>query len=69
MHWIDYGLSVVTRDVVNRRIPTGTVADLAEVMRDLSRAGMLAGLEVAQRFYEVGSPEGVRDLEGYLSKS
>jgi hypothetical protein len=28
---------------------------------------MLAGLEVAQRFYEVGSPEGVRDLEVYLS--
>jgi NDP-sugar pyrophosphorylase family protein len=67
MHWIDYGLSVLTRDVVNQRIPTATVADLAEVMRDLSRAGKLAGLEVAQRFYEVGSPEGVRDLEAYLS--
>jgi NDP-sugar pyrophosphorylase family protein len=69
MHWIDYGLSVLTREVVNQRIPTGTAADLAEVMRDLSRAGMLAGLEVAQRFYEVGSPEGVRDLEGYLPKA
>jgi len=69
MHWIDYGLSVLTRDVVDRHIATGTVADLANVMRDLSLAGQLAGLEVTQRFYEVGSPEGVRDLEDYLSKS
>ena len=69
MHWIDYGLSVLTRDVVERHIPTGTVADLAGVMRDLSLTGRLAGLEVDQRFYEVGSPDGVRDLEDYLTSS
>jgi NDP-sugar pyrophosphorylase family protein len=66
MHWIDYGLSVLTREVVNERIESGAVADLANVMRDLSRAGLLAGFEVTQRFYEVGSPEGVRDLEAHL---
>jgi NDP-sugar pyrophosphorylase family protein len=69
MHWIDYGLSVLTRDVVERHIATGTVADLADVMRDLSLAGRLAGFEVSQRFYEVGSPEGVRDLEEHLASS
>jgi NDP-sugar pyrophosphorylase family protein len=69
MHWIDYGLSVLTRDVVERHIATGTVADLADVMRDLSVAGRLAGFEVDQRFYEVGSPEGVRDLENHLAAS
>ena len=69
MHWIDYGISVLTRDVVDRHIASESVADLAGVMRDLSLAGQLAGLEVTERFYEVGSPEGVRDLEGYLSKS
>jgi NDP-sugar pyrophosphorylase family protein len=69
MHWIDYGLSVVTSTVVGRHIASGTVADLADVMRDLSLAGQLAGLEVDQRFYEVGSPEGVRDLEDYLASS
>jgi len=68
MHWIDYGLSVLTADVVGRHIAVGAVADLADVMRDLSMAGELAGLEVDQRFYEVGSPEGVRDLEEYLAK-
>lgn len=66
MDCIDYGLSVLTAGVVRERIPTGTVADLADVQRDLSLAGQLAGLEVEQRFYEAGSPEGLRDLEEYL---
>jgi hypothetical protein len=32
-------------------------------MRDLSAAGRLAGFEVKDRFYEVGSPQGLADLE------
>ena len=67
MHWIDYGLSVLTRDLVHERIPHDEVSDLAELMRDLSRDGQLAGYEVSERFYEAGSPEGLRDLERYLS--
>jgi NDP-sugar pyrophosphorylase family protein len=67
MRWIDYGLSVLTREVVEAAIPPGSVGDLAELMRQLSIAGKMAGLEVADRFYEVGSPEGVHDLERYLS--
>ena len=66
MRWIDYGLSVLTRNVVAEWIPSGTVFDLADLMRELSLAGQLAGLEVAERFYEVGSPEGLGELEGYL---
>lgn len=67
MHWIDYGLSVLTREVVANRISSNKFADLADVMRDLSVEGLLAGLEVSQRFYEAGSPVGLRDLEHYLS--
>ncbi len=65
MHWIDYGLSALDRDLVEG-IPAEGVNDLADLMRDLSREGQLAGLEVSQRFYEGGSPEGLRDLEQYL---
>jgi MurNAc alpha-1-phosphate uridylyltransferase len=67
MRWIDYGLSVLTREVVGDRFGAGEVADLAELMRDLSRAGRLAGFEATERFYEVGSPGGLRDLESYLA--
>lgn len=68
MRWIDYGLSVLKREVVSS-IPAGAVVDLAEVYRDLSSRGALAGHEVAERFYEVGSPEGVADLERRLAGS
>ena len=66
MRWIDYGFSVLRRDVVDS-IPEGVV-DLADVFRDLSERGELAGFEVAERFYEVGSPEGVADLERHLGR-
>jgi NDP-sugar pyrophosphorylase family protein len=66
MRWIDYGLSVLTRAVVVERVPPGTVADLADLQRDLSASGELAGLEVEQRFYEAGSPAGLRELETHL---
>ena len=69
MHWIDYGLSVLSRDLVAKRIPHDEVSDLADLMRDLSRDGQLAGFEVSERFYEAGSPEGLRDLEQYLRSS
>jgi len=69
MHWIDYGLSILTRNVVGERVPPNGVSDLADLMRDLSREGKLAGYEVSERFYEAGSPEGLRDLEQYLSRS
>jgi NDP-sugar pyrophosphorylase family protein len=66
MHWIDYGLSVLAREVITTRIERDTVADLADLMKDLSTEGVLAGLEVNQRFYEAGSPSGLQDLEKYL---
>ncbi len=66
MLWIDYGLSVLTRPAVTDRVPSGGVADLADLQRDLSISGGLAGLEVHERFYEAGSPAGLRDLEAYL---
>lgn len=68
-HWIDYGLSVIGAKVIAERVPSGEVADLAEIYHELSVEGQLAGLEVAERFYEVGSPEGLAELEGYIASS
>jgi NDP-sugar pyrophosphorylase family protein len=66
MLWIDYGLSVLTRAVVVDRVQSGVPVDLADVQRDLSLAGELLGLEVSERFYEAGTPEGLHDLEQHL---
>jgi NDP-sugar pyrophosphorylase family protein len=67
MEWIDYGFIVVSRQAITEHVAPAEVADLADVMRDLSSAGQLAGFEVHERFYEVGSPEGLADLERHLS--
>jgi NDP-sugar pyrophosphorylase family protein len=66
MEWIDYGYIEMRAAAVADRVPPGRVADLADVMRELSLDGGLAGFEVAERFYEVGSPEGLADLERHL---
>jgi NDP-sugar pyrophosphorylase family protein len=63
--WIDYGLSVLAREVV-ARIPSDRPADLADLLNDLSREGQLGGFEVGERFYEIGSPEGLAELERAL---
>jgi NDP-sugar pyrophosphorylase family protein len=68
MQWIDYGLSVLRREVVES-IPIGATCDLGEVYRELSLQGDLAGFEVTTRFFEVGSLEGVAALESLLQSS
>ena len=67
MEWIDYGFAILSRPAVIDRIASGEVADLADLMRDLSAAGQLAGFEVPERFYEIGSPQGLADLERHLA--
>lgn len=63
LEYIDYGLSAFRRELFD---VSAEIFDLATMVHDLSLRGQLAGYEVAERFYEVGSPEGLRDLEHYL---
>ena len=67
MEWIDYGFLILSRSAVTDRVPPGETADLADLLRDLSGAGQLAGHEVEERFYEIGSPEGLIALERHLA--
>jgi NDP-sugar pyrophosphorylase family protein len=68
MHYIDYGLTALRRQVVAGEIPAGRPFDLAELFHALARDGRLAGYEVRQRFYEIGSPEGLSDFVKYVSQ-
>jgi NDP-sugar pyrophosphorylase family protein len=67
MTHIDYGLSVLATPTVLARIPRDTTVDLAELLSALGDEGLLAGYEVHERFYEIGSPSGIDDLEHLLS--
>jgi MurNAc alpha-1-phosphate uridylyltransferase len=65
MTYIDYGLGVVSASVLKQR-PSGPPFDLADVYQDLSLKGQLAGLEVRERFYEIGSHTGLKETEDYF---
>ncbi|MGB7747858.1 MAG: nucleotidyltransferase family protein [Verrucomicrobiia bacterium] len=69
MRHIDYGLSLFQASVFES-YSAGQPFDLAEVMGKLVREKQLAGYEVPERFYEMGSPAGLAELEWLLqSKS
>jgi N-acetyl-alpha-D-muramate 1-phosphate uridylyltransferase len=67
MSHIDFGLYVLSSDVF-LTYGESKVIDLADICRELSKNGRLAALEVSERFYEVGSPQGIRDAEEFLSR-
>jgi NDP-sugar pyrophosphorylase family protein len=65
MRHIDYGLSLFKSSVFDA-YAADQVFDLAEVMGKLVREKQLAGYEVPERFYEMGSPAGLAELEQLL---
>jgi N-acetyl-alpha-D-muramate 1-phosphate uridylyltransferase len=67
MAFIDYGLGVLSSSVLET-YPAGQAFDLAEVYHALSLMGQLAGYEVHERFYEIGSHAGLKEAELYFLK-
>ncbi len=63
MHYIDYGLGVFHADAFARTHAT----DLADVYAELLENGELAAVEVHERFYEIGSPAGLKEMTSFLS--
>lgn len=68
MHHIDYGLGAF-RSAIFEELAEGQVHDLAALYQDLLHRDQLAGYEVPERFYEIGSPAGIQELEAYLAAS
>ena len=65
MAHIDYGVSILSSNVLDKYIG-GEVFDLATVFQQLSILGQLKGFEVSQRFYEMGSHTGLKEMEDYF---
>ena len=53
----------VAAHVIEEWCPPGRWRTLGPPFDLLSRSGQLAGYEAQERFYEIGSPDGLRDLE------
>jgi NDP-sugar pyrophosphorylase family protein len=65
MHHIDYGLGVF-RAAAFDGFPRDAVVDLADVQKSLLARRQLAGFEIKERFYEIGSPDGLQELDQLL---
>jgi NDP-sugar pyrophosphorylase family protein len=63
---IDFGISVFTRDLIQARLPLGVAYNLSDLMSALVQEGQMLGHEVLERFYEIGTPQGLLDLEKHL---
>ena len=68
MKFIDYGLSILERTTVRECIPSQGKFDLADVFHTLSLQGKLAGYLVHERFYEIGSFQGLDDFKKYIRR-
>ena len=68
MSFIDYGLAVLSSEAF-ADYRDSTPFDLADLYHDLSLAEKLAGIEVFERFYEIGSHQGLAQAEAYFNRT
>ncbi len=66
MQYIDYGLGLF-RESAFAAVHSGEPHDLAYLYQQLLVRGELAGLEINERFYEIGSMAGRQELSNYLA--
>ena len=67
MAHIDYGLGVLSASVLEN-VPVNEPFDLADIYHELSVRRLLAGHEVFERFYEIGSYKGLAETIKYFKK-
>ncbi len=66
MHYIDYGLSIISKDIF-MDLPPHTFLDLADIFFDLSIHQQLSGIDTHTPFYEIGTPEGLHRTQKFLT--
>jgi N-acetyl-alpha-D-muramate 1-phosphate uridylyltransferase len=66
MRYIDYGLGVSSARAFDN-VPESGACDLAAVYQEMLRRGELAGFEVTERFYEIGSVAGLEETRRHLA--
>lgn len=64
--YIDYGVSIFSKDIFKNYKKDRF--DLEEVYQDLIEKNALTYFEVYDRFYEIGSFDGIKDFENYLNQ-
>lgn len=65
MEWVDYGLGGLSASILDEGTERG---DLADLYTRLAASGSLCGVEVTERFFEVGSPEALSETDAFLRR-
>ena len=63
---IDYGATALRRGVIAGSASSGEPRGLDAIQRDLARRKRLRACGVHERFFEIGSPEGLAELDRHL---
>jgi len=65
---IDYGLSAFRKTVIQNYAGKPLPFDLAHILQDLVTRDGLGAFVVKERFYEIGKPEGLAELDDHLKQ-
>ena len=68
LKYVDYGLSCFESSAFPS-VETHDPLDLGQICSGLANQSLLAGYEVKERFYEIGSFQGIRDFEEYIKEN
>ncbi|MBI4993290.1 NTP transferase domain-containing protein [Candidatus Wolfebacteria bacterium] len=68
MKYVDYGLAILTKKILQKYFFEKKIFDLADIYNLLSKKSLLAGYEVKNRFYEIGSSRGLKELGDKLKE-
>lgn len=67
MVYIDYGASILRKEAL-QLVPENSTYDMEELYGRLIAQGELLAYEVDNRFYEIGSPQGLKDFEEFAEE-
>ncbi len=67
MQYIDYGVSMLSKKIFSQ-VSMETKFDLALLLSELSKNGLLSALEVTKRFFEIGTPDSLQEFTVYAKK-
>lgn len=67
-NYIDYGLSVITKQSIAARVKPNCVEKLDTFFNRLSNQNLLQGYEIKERFYEIGSFDGLKDFKELVNE-
>ncbi|MFC2071275.1 nucleotidyltransferase family protein [Chloroflexota bacterium] len=67
MVYIDYGVNIFRKEALEM-IPESQFYSMDELFPRLIEMGELLAFEVKERFYEIGSPRGLKEFEEYIGE-